>query len=212
MLGLMGGTFNPIHNGHLHMAQALMTRLALDEVHFIPSAQPPHRPRPEVSASHRAKMVELAIHEHPGFVLDTRELERNDYSYTIDTLISLRKQFGENTALCWLMGSDAFASIDRWYRWQELLDYCHIVVVQRPGNQIKPSKAVAQLLSEHICEKATAMTFTPAGKILPIEVDALNVSSTSIRQKLAAAEDISGLLPLSVQQYIKQHGLYQSNN
>lgn len=133
LVGLLGGTFNPIHYGHLRMAQELANGLGMDEVKFIPSANPPHKDSVTVSAEHRATMVKLAIADNPLFTLDKRELERQGTSYTIDTLISLREELGNNTALCLMMGSDAFIKLNTWHRWQALLDYAHIILVQRPN-------------------------------------------------------------------------------
>ena len=126
-IGLLGGTFDPIHFGHLRLAQELATQLHFDKVHFIPSANPPHKTHPQVSAQHRAQMVQLAISDNPLFICDTRELNRNGASYTVDTLISLREEVGYKVSLCLIMGSDAFMRLNTWVRWQDLLNYCHII-------------------------------------------------------------------------------------
>ena len=153
-IGLLGGTFNPIHFGHLRMAQELVEALNLTEVRFIPSANPPHKNQPSVSAKERAAMVQLAVANNPLFKLDTRELNRDGASYTIDTLISLREELGNNVALCLVMGSDAFAKLNTWHRWQELLKYCHIILVQRPSKlaQAKLSDNLTTLLHDNYTE------------------------------------------------------------
>ena len=155
LVGLLGGTFNPIHFGHLRMAQELADALNLSEVHFIPSANPPHKSVPTVSAEHRAAMVQLAIADNPLFKLDTRELERMGASYTIDSLISLREEFGlegkQQISLCLIIGSDAFVHLNTWARWQELLNYCHIILVQRPtaNKQTKLTDELTVFLQNH---------------------------------------------------------------
>ncbi|MFT7228603.1 MAG: nicotinate-nucleotide adenylyltransferase, partial [Methylophilaceae bacterium] len=155
LVGIFGGTFNPIHFGHLRMAQELASALAMDEVKFIPSANPPHKDNVMVSVEHRSAMVKLAIADNPLFSLDELELNREGSSYTIDTLVSLRESLGQGTSLCLMMGSDAFVNLNTWYRWQELLDYAHIVLVQRPSAQ--PQEAlpteVEALLRDHYTDQ-----------------------------------------------------------
>jgi len=138
-IGLLGGTFNPIHFGHLRMAQELAESLSLDAVKFIPSANPPHKPPPQVSAEHRAAMVKLAITDNPQFQFDGRELSRTGASYTVDTLESLRNELGNQVSLILIMGSDAFTKFNTWHRWQEIIALCHIALVQRPVSSIKES-------------------------------------------------------------------------
>jgi nicotinate-nucleotide adenylyltransferase len=160
LIGLLGGTFNPIHFGHLRMAQELADALKLSEVRFIPSANPPHKSPPEVSAEHRAKMAQLAITDNPLFKLDSRELERTGASYTIDTLISLQEELGGTAALCLIMGSDAFTHLNTWHRWQALTDYCHIILVQRPSSVTQPKLAeeLTALLHDHYTENISDLS------------------------------------------------------
>lgn len=132
LIGVLGGTFDPIHFGHLRMAQELYDALGLNEVRFIPAANPPHRHQPVANAGQRAEMVALAIAGNPMFKLDIRELERGDTSYTIDTLQSLRDEVGKDASICLLLGSDAFCKFDTWHRWDEILDLSHIALVERP--------------------------------------------------------------------------------
>lgn len=209
LVGLLGGTFNPIHFGHLRMAQELAESLKLDEVRFIPSANPPHKSAPEVSAQHRAEMVKIAICDNPIFAFDDCELRRNEASYTIDTLISLREKLGENTALYLLLGSDAFMKLNTWHRWQELLNYCHIVLVQRPN--ISADKLAAPLESLlHDCYADNSENFTTknAGLIHMQKITALDISSTKIRELLKHGQTPHYLMPQTVIEYIKSHQLY----
>jgi nicotinate-nucleotide adenylyltransferase len=220
LIGLLGGTFNPIHFGHLRMAQELADALKLTEVRFIPSANPPHKDAPTVSAQHRAAMVKLAIADNPLFKLDERELSRDGASYTIDTLISLREEFGENASLCLMMGSDAFTKLDSWHRWQELLDYCHIILVQRPNSSLKKipeklSEKMTAFLSEHYTENVDDLAEKLVGYIHMQAITAQDISATSIREKLgireklAAPASVKYMLPDNVLNYIQQHQLYK---
>ena len=217
LIGLLGGTFNPIHFGHLRMAQELTDALKLSEVRFIPSANPPHKAAPKVSAQQRAEMVQLAINDNPLFKLDRCELERTGASYTIDTLISLREELGKNASLCLMMGSDAFTKLDSWHRWQEMLDYCHIILVQRPNSKTeKLSDKMTAFLSEHYTENVDDLAEQSAGYIHMQAISAQDISATKIREKLgirekqSAASSTKYLLPDNVLAYIQQHQLYQS--
>lgn len=212
-IGLFGGTFNPIHNGHLYLAEQLQVRLALDEVRFIPSATPVLKAVPDVSAEQRAEMVRLAIAGKPNFKLDTLELARVGKSYTIDTLLALRATLGGEVSLCWLIGTDAFKNLPAWHRWQELLDYCHFVVVQRPDRlglnaAIDVVPALQTLIQQHITHDVQDLKRLSHGKILMQEIYALDISSTYIRQQLATGGDVQALLPADVVAYIRQHHLY----
>lgn len=212
LIGLLGGTFNPIHFGHLRMAQELLISLQLDEVRFIPSANPPHKTAPAVSAAHRAEMVNIAISDNPKFTCDERELKRTGLSYTIDTLISMREELGDDAALCLIMGSDAFMSLNTWHRWQALLNVCHIILVQRPTAAAKPPKLpdeLAILLQDHYTENGADLALTNAGCIIMQGISAQEISSTAIRQKLKLHQQPRYMMPDTVLNYIEQHQLYQ---
>jgi len=212
LVGILGGTFNPIHFAHLRMAQELANGLGMDEVRFIPSANPPHKDSVTVSAQHRATMVKLAISDNPLFTLDKRELERKGTSYTIDTLISLREQLGNDTALCLMMGSDAFIKLNTWHRWQELLDYAHIILVQRPS-QGKPQEPLPEqlqtLLRNHYAEQVSDLHEEKAGLINMQAISAQEISATQIRELLKLGQSVRYLLPKEVIEYIQQQHLYQ---
>jgi nicotinate-nucleotide adenylyltransferase len=211
-IGILGGTFNPIHYGHLRMAQELGESLALDEVRFIPSAIPPHKTLPNVSAVQRAALVELAIEDNATFKLDMRELDRSGPSYTIDTLISLRHESDPETSLVLFMGTDAFRQLDSWHRWQELLDYCHIALVQRPQPVNVPlSKPLETYLSEHYSEHPADLHKHPSGFITMQQITALDISSTAIRARLQQGLSTRYLMPDNVIHYLQAHGLYQGN-
>ena len=210
MIGILGGTFNPIHNGHLHLAERLQQTLAFETVRFIPAAIPALKDMPKVSAEQRADMVKLAIVDHPTFEIDTRELERAGPSYTIDSLISLRKELGDKVSICWLIGFDAFARLNTWHRWNELLDHCHFVVVKRPrSEELNWSSEVDALIVAHQTNDVNALKKSASGKILIQEIEALDISSTQIRQHIVSREDVGNLIPSNVINYIQKYHLYE---
>ncbi len=211
LVGILGGTFNPIHYGHLRMAQELADGLGMDEVKFIPSANPPHKDSVTVSAEHRAAMVKLAIADNPKFAIDELELSRDGASYTIDTLISLRETLGKDTSLCLMMGSDAFVKLNTWHRWQELLDYAHIILVQRPDNaKLQPPlhKEVQALLEAHYTEQISELSKENSGLINMQQITAQDISSSQIRENLKHGVSVRYLLPNNVAEYIAQQNLY----
>jgi len=214
LVGILGGTFNPIHYGHLRMAQELADALSLDEVRFIPSANPPHKDDVVVSAEHRAKMVELAIADNPLFTLDRCELERDGHSYTIDTLIELHESLSGDTALCLMMGSDAFVKFNTWHRWQSILDYAHIILVQRPSTQPQeklPSE-VEVLLRDHYTDLHDDLMHENAGFITMQPISAQDISSTRVRKLLGNGKSARYLVLDQVISYIEEQQLYLSAN
>ena len=212
-LALLGGTFDPVHYGHLHFADDVRTALALPEVRLVPAADPPHRPPPHASARDRVAMLERAVHEFPGLVVDTREIDRGGKSYTVDTLAALRAE-RPRTPLLLLLGMDQFRSLSAWHRWQTLFDLAHVVVVQRPG--IAPDAGVPEALA-HTWQ--TRRIVDPqglrsriAGSIYLQPIAPQPISSTAIRSALvrggAESVEIAGLLPSAVLAYIEANGLY----
>lgn len=207
-LGVFGGTFNPVHYGHLRSALELVERLQLEQLRLMPSAVPPLRELPNCTAEHRAAMVELAVAGEPRLVCDTRELRRSGKSYTIDSLTELRGEVGAQRSLCMIMGCDAVLDITAWQRWQELLDLAHIVVIARPGWDLPESGAVAAWLQQHRLSTANELCQRPAGGILIEELRPLAISSTEIRAILAAGQSARYLMPQTVLDYIQTHNLY----
>jgi nicotinate-nucleotide adenylyltransferase len=210
MIGILGGTFNPIHNGHLHLAERLQQALGFEAIRFMPAAIPALKDMPNVSAEQRADMVKLAIVDHPTFEIDTHELERAGPSYTIDSLVSLRKELGDKVSICWLIGSDAFARLNTWHRWNELLNHCHFVVVKRPhSEEINWNAEVKSLVEAYQTNDANTLKNSANGKVLIQEIEALDISSTQIREQIASKTNVSDVMPRSVIHYIQQHQLYQ---
>ena len=212
-IGLFGGTFDPIHFAHLRLAEEVADRFGLEQVHFIPTAVPPHRNEPSASPAHRLAMTRLAIQGNPRFAVDDRELSRAGTSYTIDTLSEIRSALGDRP-LCLLMGADAFVALTTWHRWDELFDLAHIVVARRPGFPLEhltsslPDALRAQYLRRHSADLA-AMKATPAGNIFAHELTALDVSATELRALIKRDASLRYLLPDAVIAYIDEHKLYK---
>ena len=207
--GVLGGTFDPVHYGHLRSALELVERLNLERLRLMPCARPPHRAAPPCSPEHRAAMVELAVAGEPRLVCDTRELHRAGKSYTIDSLEELRAALGAETGLCMVLGCDAVLGITHWHRWRELLDWAHIIVLARPGWELPQTGEVASWLRQHRLGDREALSERPAGGILIEELRPLDISSTEIRHLLGAGLSARYLLPRSVLEYIETHQLYR---
>lgn len=202
-IGLLGGTFDPIHFGHLRTALDVAEQLNLDHVRLIPSARPPHRIEPHASPEQRLTLLQLAIKGNEQFIVDDREIHREGESYTVDTLLSLRRDLPDNP-LFLLMGTDAFAGIKTWSRWQQLLDLAHIVVMQRPNEKITMPSEYQDDIAKAGDE---ALAF---GKIWPVNVTQLAISATEIRAKIARKKSVQYLLPDASIQLINMLGLYQT--
>lgn len=211
-IGILGGTFDPVHFGHLHSALELQETLGLAEVRLIPCGHPPHRNPPRAPASARLAMLELAVTGQPGLRVDPRELERPGPSYMVDTLTSLRDELGK-APLCLILGSDAFLGLPGWHRWQELVQLAHLVVMHRPGWVLDHSLAapLAQLVDTRRVYEAAALAAQPAGSILLVPVTPLDISSTAIRTLIAAGRSPRYLLPDAVWEHIRTHGLYDAD-
>jgi len=204
MIGIFGGTFDPIHFGHLRPAQEALQQLALAELRFIPAAQPPHRPAPVASAAQRLAMVELAIRGLPGFRVDDRELRRGGLSYTVLTLESLRAELG-NMPLCLLIGADQFRSFETWHRWQEIPDLAHLAVLNRPGTTASVLPAWAR---GRTCADVRDLREAPAGRLAFLPVSPQDISATRIRAAFARGASVQELLPEAVLDYIRANQVY----
>jgi nicotinate-nucleotide adenylyltransferase len=210
-IGVLGGTFDPIHIGHLRGALEVAELLALDEVRLIPSARPPHRDTPQVTAEQRLQLVRLAAEGEPLLRVDDRELARTTPSWTIDTLESLRAELGVDDQLFLLLGWDAFCGLPSWQRWTELLQHCHLLVLQRPDADTEAPEALRDLLAARSVNEPAALC-GPAGQIAFVWQTPLAVSATDIRRRLATGRSVRFLLPDAVLHYIDAHGLYRAPN
>ncbi len=204
-LGLLGGTFDPVHYGHLRPAQEVLLALGLEEIRIIPAAQPPHRHTPVASAEHRLRMVELAVREFAGFRVDDREYRRNGPSYTVLTLESLRAEFGARP-LCLLMGIDAFLEIETWHQWTRLPELAHLIVMQRPGWQI-PEK-LPDWAAPRVCREPRALAASEAGCVYFQTVTPQDISATRLRAAIARGESAAEQVPAAVWDYIRTNRLY----
>jgi nicotinate-nucleotide adenylyltransferase len=200
-IGILGGTFNPIHNGHLRLALEIYERLSLAQVRLIPSAQPPHRAVPSVTSQQRLEMVQAAIAGVTGLTADDRELQRNGPSYMVDTLFSLRAEYPDNP-LCLILGSDAFINLNSWYQSTQIINLAHIIVVRRPNTV---------LATQHInqTQNLNQLHTNKAGKIWVEELPDIAISATQIRDLIAAGNNPNYLLPLAVLDIINHNRLYR---
>ncbi len=210
MIGVLGGTFDPVHLGHIEPALELLRALRLREIRLIPLRAPSHRTAPAASAMDRWRMLQLAVQDHPGLRADDRELRRDGPSYTVDTLRELRVELGDRVPLCLIMGNDAFAAFTSWHRWSEILQMAHIVVAARPGSPLPRDGTVAELLEERRLRVAEDLTQRCGGGILPWSVQPVDISATGIRAALAAGGDVSEMLPAAIGRYIREHKLYST--
>lgn len=206
-IGLLGGTFDPIHFGHLRTALELHQTLDLAEVRLIPCYQPVHRKMPVASPEQRLEMVRIAVESETALRADSREIDRKGPSFTIDTVKSLSQEFPQSP-LCIIMGIDALLSFSSWHRWEEILSLAHLVVAHRPQYQLPQTGIVADLLKERLKHHASDLHHTKAGCILLHPVTPLEISSTDIRKQFAQDGNPRYLLPASVYNYIKEHGTY----
>ncbi len=216
-LGIFGGTFDPLHIGHLRLAIEAGENLGLTAVRFIPAGQPPLRDTPRTPAAHRLAMVRLAVADTPGFTVDASEAESPAMSYTVDTLERLRRELGPAQPLVLLLGADAFARLESWQRWRELFELAHIAVATRPGHALKvgagdTATAANSALNAEFQTRhglASDLATAPAGRIVPFAITGLEISATALRQRLAAGLDARHLAPAAVLDYIHQHHLYR---
>jgi len=207
MIGVFGGTFDPVHHGHLRVALELHQQLGFDEVRFIPCRQPPHRSMPRASDDQRLTMLQLALAGLPEFVIDQRELQRDGPSYMVDTLASIRAEEAD-TPLCLIVGADAFSKLSGWHRWTHLIELAHIIVAHRPGHAFILGDDLLDLYQRCQVADASRLATTPAGSILRCQVTQLDISSMVIREEIVNGRSVRYLLPYDVWTYIQQQGLY----
>ncbi|PZP64601.1 MAG: nicotinic acid mononucleotide adenylyltransferase [Azospira oryzae] len=212
LIGVLGGTFDPVHYGHLRIAEEVAEALGLAEVRFVPAGHPPLRGAPAAAAEHRAQMVRLAIAGNPRFILERCEIERPGTSYTVDTLDTLRRAVGPQAALCLILGGDAAARLPAWSRWRRLLELAHLVLVRRPGSGEIPAPdwpaELARQWEERRLDAPLELAHNPAGRMICVATTALAISASSIRDLLRCGRSARYLLPDSVLDYIEVNRLY----
>jgi nicotinate-nucleotide adenylyltransferase len=213
-IGIMGGTFDPVHFGHLRLAQEAAEILGLERVRWVPAGQPWHRAQPRAAAKHRLEMVRLAIGRNPLFELDDAEIRQTAPGYTVETLERLRTELGTERPFVMLLGTDAFRGLTSWQRWRDLFGLAHIFVAQRPGHSLTPGGMPAALASEWRKRAGTpaALRKHPSGTIVTYGTTALDISASAVRAHFAQARSPRYLLPAAVLDYIEAHGLYAKEN
>ncbi|MEM1263781.1 MAG: nicotinate-nucleotide adenylyltransferase [Pseudomonadota bacterium] len=211
MMGVFGGTFDPIHFGHLRTAHELLKALSLNEVRFLPCGVPPHRAQPVAAAAERSALVALALDGHAGFVHDDRELHRDGPSYSVDTLESLRGDYPD-VAFCLILGMDAFLGLPRWDRWQRVFELAHVVVAHRPGWRVPYRGPLGEILRTRRSRQAAELHEVDAGRIFVHPVTQLEISSTEIRDLIRSGNDPRFLLPETVRNRIRESHCYSHSN
>lgn len=206
-IGLLGGTFDPIHSGHLSVAQHVCDTLQLAHVEFIPCFQPPHRAEPDASPEHRLAMTTLAVQAFPKLVVNPIEIERRKISYTIDTLLALRQK-NSTQPFCFIIGEDAFAHFDEWQDYDKILSLTHLVVVTRQHQEKTYSPSMQHLIATHETKDISVLHNTIAQKIYFQDLPPIPVAATTIRNALKSHQ-IPTELPATVLAYIQANNLYQ---
>ena len=209
-IGVMGGTFDPIHFGHLRLAEEMAEAIGLERVLFIPAGQPPHRGVPHTASLHRLEMARRAIAGNPRFAVDAREVQRPRPSYTVDTLADLRAELGDDQPLWLLLGADAFLDLPSWHEWRRLFELANVAVAERPGVRLMQSDAMQEPLKSEVMPRrvADAAAAGPSGLVLLRPMTPLEISATAIRDTLARHGSARYLLPDAVLDYIHEHQLY----
>jgi nicotinate-nucleotide adenylyltransferase len=210
VIGILGGTFDPIHHGHLRPALEIHERLGFDELRLVPAHVPPHRPLPGATAEQRLAMVQRAIEGLSGFRVDRRELDRDGPSFSVDTLLALRAEVGASRPLLMLVGLDAFAELHTWHRWREIPRLAHVVVATRPGSA-PPSPGTGYLEAAEVVHSPERLRERPCGHVRFEAVTALDISATAIRALLRAGRSPKFLLPDAVLDYILEKDLYRND-
>jgi nicotinate-nucleotide adenylyltransferase len=209
MLGIYGGTFDPIHYGHLRTALEVTEAVGLDAVRFVPCGVPPHRGAPGATAEQRLALLRAALADaEPGFAIDTLELERPGPSYMVDTLASIRAEIGAEP-LCLIVGLDALRGLHRWHRWLDLFELAHVLVMQRPGPVAEFPDELKTPLAQRNTVSPAPLRQRPAGLVHFVPVTQLDISATRIREALAAGRSARYLTPDAVLDSIREMGIYR---
>jgi nicotinate-nucleotide adenylyltransferase len=206
-MGIFGGTFDPIHYGHLRTAFELREALRLEEVRFLPTGNPPHRDQTQASAEQRLAMVRAAVEGQARFTVDDRETRRSGLSYSVDTLGELRAEFPQR-AICLLLGMDAFLGLPNWHRWREILELAHVIVAHRPGWKAPTQGPLGEAMVDRGTGSVRDLHDAPAGRIFVHAVTQLEISSTELRAMIARGREPRYLVPDSVCELLRNTGWY----
>lgn len=210
-LGILGGTFDPVHAAHLRIAQLALDVLRLAGVLWIPTGQPGYRDAPVARPAHRVAMLRLALVGEPRYSIDERELGSGASGYTVDTLAALRAELGTQRPLVLLMGDDQFAKLDSWHRWRSLFELAHIAVFARPGWSLAPGGAIDAELAARAERPEGRWRERGAGAVIRIDMPPLDISGTTLRARIDRGEDVSAWVPSAVIDYIARHQLYHAS-
>ena len=207
-IGVMGGSFNPVHCGHLRVASDVKQRLKLDHMFLMPAAQSPLKAEHSVSARHRVAMLELAIGAFPELELDLREVNRAGRSFTVDSLSALRREFGSEAMLYFVIGDDCLASLNHWRRWKDIVSFANLIIAKRPGPFPPPEDEVEAWLklTQVDGDRVDSM---PSGGVARVDCALLDISSTQLRSGLEGHDALDQVIPRPVIEYIKHHRLYR---
>jgi nicotinate-nucleotide adenylyltransferase len=213
LIGIFGGTFDPIHYGHLRIAEEIAEMIDVRKMHFIPAGCPRLRYSPEASMQHRAAMVGLAIQSNSRFILDEREIRRLGVSYSVESLRELKQELGEDVALCYVIGADAFMNLAAWHNWRELFGLCHFIVATRPGHTLAANPDVLPQELNAECARrwvssVDSLKHATSGMIFIAQTTLLDISATVIRARVAAGKSIRYLIPDAALDYIAANHLY----
>jgi nicotinate-nucleotide adenylyltransferase len=206
-LALFGGTFDPVHYGHLRCAEDARQKLDLKTLYLLPAGTPPHRPAPLATSAQRLEMLNLARREFPQLQIDARETRRTGPSYMVDTLKELRAEFPHRPLLL-LIGQDAANHLDRWFHWEQLFVLAHIVIMTRPDSTSQYGKRLAVHIQRGLCPDKQALLSTRAGGVLQLPVTSIDVSATSIKKTIREGRSLNEMLPAAVIDYINVNRLY----
>jgi nicotinate-nucleotide adenylyltransferase len=208
-IAIYGGTFDPVHIGHLRSAIDVRSTLEVGRLFMVPSSTPPHRQKPSVTPADRLEMLRLSVTDLAGIEVDDREINRSGVSYSIDTLAEIRSEY----PLChiyFILGADAFSLLHTWHRWQELTDFAHLVVLERPGSSSpQPTDPVLEWRSEREIKTVSEFGAENMGRVLRLKLAQWQVSATDIRERCRTGQSIDLLVPKTVQSFIDEHKLYQ---
>jgi nicotinate-nucleotide adenylyltransferase len=213
LTGVFGGTFDPIHYGHLRVAEEIAEMLSLQEMRFMPAGRPRLREAPVAPSSDREAMVRIAIESNPGFILDEREARSSGVSYSVETLRELKRELGDDAVLCFIVGADAFTGFAQWHEWRAIFGLCHVIIVRRPGhaaniNRDNLSPELREACAERWVASPDDLKKTRSGLIFLAPTTLLDISATAIRARISAGKSARYLLPDAALDYIAAHDLY----